>query len=58
MLTLRLTMKLLLTPLVTVMNVEGYSQFYSVKCVLKTRINLLYITSFYSSHTLYIQSWK
>ena len=58
MLTLRLTMKLLLTPLVTAMNVEGYSQLYSVKYVLKTRINLLYITSFYSSRTLYIQSWK
>ena len=51
-------MKLLLTPLVTVMNVEGYSQLYSVKYALKTRINLLYITSFYSSRTLYIQSWK
>ena len=50
--------KPLLMPWVTAMNVEGYSQLYSVKYALKTRINLLYITSFYSSRTLYIQSWK
>ena len=49
-------MKPLEMPWVTAMNVEGYSQLYSVKYALKTRINLLYITSFYSSRTLYIQS--